>query len=81
MASVQGGMALAGVVTCVARRFECAIEASWKAAQAVLSAVEGLTATSPKIAIRASHGIRWIDAQTTDALLVAIDDSNLTSRT
>lgn len=63
------------------QRFEFAIEASWKAAQATLAVAEGLTATSPKNAIRASHGMRWIDAQTTDALLVAIDDRNLTSHT
>lgn len=63
------------------QRFEFAIEASWKAAQAALAVLEGLTATSPKNTIRASHGMRWIDDQTTDALLVAIDDRNLTSHT
>jgi len=63
------------------QRFEFTVEAVWKAAQAVLDAVEGMPVTSPKGAIRASHLVGWISAAEAEGTFDAVDDRNLTSHT
>lgn len=63
------------------QRFEFTVEAVWKAAQAVLDAVEGMPVTSPKGAIRASHLVGWLSAVQAEGAFDAVDDRNLTSHT
>jgi len=63
------------------QRFEYTVEATWKAAQRLLSEVEGVEVGSPKAAVRASLRTGLLDeAQTRDAL-VMVEDRNLTVHT
>ncbi len=63
------------------QRFEYTVEATWKAAQAVLRELEGLDAGSPKATIRGSFQAGLLDEEKTRAALLAVDDRNLTSHT
>lgn len=63
------------------QRFEYSFEATWKAAQAYLSEVEGLTAASPRATIRASHEADVLDENDTRRALKMVDDRNLSVHT
>jgi nucleotidyltransferase substrate binding protein (TIGR01987 family) len=63
------------------QRFEFALEASWKAAQAWLREETGDDVSSPKGVVRALAAAGRLDDATARALLEAIDDRNLTVHT
>ena len=56
------------------QRFEYSFEATWKAAQAYLSEVEGLGAASPRATIRASLEVGVLDETATRFALKMVDD-------
>ena len=63
------------------QRFEYTFEAVWKAAQIYLDEFEGLTANSPKSAIRASWQSGLIEEKTAQAALRMSEVRNLTVHT
>ena len=63
------------------QRFEYSFEATWKAAQAYLSEVEGLGAASPRATIRASLEAGVLDETATRLALKMVDDRNLSVHT
>ena len=63
------------------QRFEYSFEATWKAAQAYLSEVEGLGAASPRATIRASLEVGVLDETATRLALKMVDDRNLSVHT
>lgn len=62
-------------------RFEYTFEAVWKAAQAFLTDVHGLSCNSPRTALRGLGQIGILDSLTTTEALVMLDDRNLTTHT
>ena len=63
------------------QRFEYSVEASWKAAQAYLSVVEGLEEGSPKSCIRACRQVGLLDDVEATLGLEMVDDRNATVHT
>ncbi len=63
------------------QRFEYTFEATWKAAQAYLSEVEGLEAASPRAAIRTSFQVGVLSEGETRRALSMVDDRNLSVHT
>ena len=63
------------------QRFEYSFEATWKAAQAYLSEVEGLGVASPRGTIRASLEVGVLDETATRLALKMVDDRNLSVHT
>lgn len=63
------------------QRFEYSFEATWKAAQAYLSEIEGLEVASPRAAIRTSLEVGVLDETATRRALKMVDDRNLSVHT
>ena len=63
------------------QRFEYTVEAIWKAAQRYLDVTQGLSAGSPKAAVRFSRQIGLLSDQQATHALEMIDDRNLTVHT
>jgi len=63
------------------QRFEYTIEAIWKTAQIFLSEMEGVTANSPKSAVRASWQVGLLDEKNAELALRMCDARNLTVHT
>ena len=63
------------------QRFEYSFEATWKAAQAYLSEVEGFEVASPRATIRASLEVGVLDETATRLALKMVDDRNLSVHT
>ncbi|MDL1909289.1 DUF86 domain-containing protein [Chloroflexi bacterium CFX6] len=63
------------------QRFEYTFEAAWKTAQLYLSEAEGLTANSPKSAVRASWQVGLFDEKTAQTALRMVEARNLTVHT
>lgn len=63
------------------QRFEYTFEAVWKAAQLYLNAVEGVTANSPKSAVRASWQTGLFGEKTAQTALRMVEARNLTVHT
>jgi nucleotidyltransferase substrate binding protein (TIGR01987 family) len=63
------------------QRFEYTFEASWKALQSYLRAVEGVSAGSPNGAFREALKVGLIAPPDVEALLRMTDDRNLTANT
>lgn len=63
------------------QRFEHSFEATWKAAQAYLSEVEGLEAASPRAVIRASFQVGVLTEEEARGALSMVDDRNLSVHT
>ncbi len=63
------------------QRFEYTVEASWRAAQRYLDVREGLSAGSPKAAIRFCREVGLLSEAQTVLALEMIDDRNLTVHT
>jgi nucleotidyltransferase substrate binding protein (TIGR01987 family) len=81
-----GEVALLPMPTAVERdaaiqRFEYSFEATWKAAQRVLLAREGVEVGSPKSAMRAAREAGFLSDTDAAAALAMADDRNLTVHT
>lgn len=63
------------------QRFEYTVEATWRAAQRYLDVREGLSAGSPKAAIRLCREVGLLNEEQTTLGLEMIDDRNLTVHT
>ncbi len=63
------------------QRFEYTVEAIWKTAQIFLSEMEGVTANSPKSAVRASWQVGLLDEKNAELALRMCDARNLTVHT
>jgi nucleotidyltransferase substrate binding protein (TIGR01987 family) len=63
------------------QRFEYTFEATWKAAQNFLSEVEGLTANSPKSAVRACWQAGLLNEENAHLALQMCETRNLTVHT
>lgn len=63
------------------QRFEYTFEAVWKAAQLYLNEMEGVTANSPKSAVRASWQTGLFDEKTAQTALRMVEARNLTVHT
>ena len=63
------------------QRFEYTFESAWKAAQAFLAEGEGVTANSPKSAVRASWQAGLLDEATSKLALQMCDARNMTAHT
>lgn len=63
------------------QRFEYTFETVWKVAQAFLAEVEGITANSPKSAVRASWQAGLLDEATSKLALQMCDARNMTAHT
>ncbi len=63
------------------QRFEYTVEALWRVAQRYLEIIEGLSAGSPKGAIRMCRETGLLDEEQTTMALEMIDDRNLTVHT
>ena len=63
------------------KRFEYTLEATWKAAQAFLREVHGVSVVSPKEAARASLQAGILGDEQTRYVLLMVDDRNLTVHT
>ncbi|MEW6286981.1 MAG: HI0074 family nucleotidyltransferase substrate-binding subunit [Chloroflexota bacterium] len=63
------------------QRFEYTFEAVWKAAQLYLNEMEGLTANSPKSAIRACWQVGLFDEKTAQTALHMAEARNMTVHT
>lgn len=63
------------------QRFEYTFESVWKAAQLYLNEVEGVTANSPKSAVRASWQNGLFDEKTAQTALRMVEARNLTVHT
>ena len=60
------------------QRFEYTFETVWKSAQTYLRVVEGITANSPKSAVRFSWQTGLLDEKTTSIALQMCEDRNMT---
>ncbi|MDP3723438.1 MAG: HI0074 family nucleotidyltransferase substrate-binding subunit [Candidatus Omnitrophota bacterium] len=63
------------------QRFEYTVEAIWKAAQRYLDIREGLSAGSPKAAVRMCREVGLLDDEQATQALEMMDDRNLTVHT
>ena len=63
------------------QRFEYTVEATWKAAQRHLDIREGLSAGSPKAAVRMCREVGLLDDEQATQALEMMDDRNLTVHT
>jgi len=63
------------------QRFEYTFEATWKAAQAYLSELEGLAVASPRAAIRGAFQVGVLNETDTRRALGMVDDRNLSVHT
>jgi uncharacterized protein YutE (UPF0331/DUF86 family) len=62
-------------------RFQVALEAISHAATHALADAHGLTAPSPRSAVRECRRVDWIDQDTASVLLSAVDDRNRLAHT